>query len=463
MQLSLEEELRLPSSDLRSHGWYHGPIPRSVAETLLTTDGQFLVRDCLSQVNDYVLSCHHSGTKLHFIINRVYILPNTLYERVQFQLEDDLFDTIADLVTFYVGNKQPITLRSGAHISKPVLRKVSLSVHIEAPPPPKPERNYSSTQIKERRILRKEYSKTPFKAVDESSGEVTFGSVEFSNNGMNECLLRKVQNELRDNGARVLARSLTLVHVRLLQLDTKTEGALGAQSCLEILSLPHGEKLRRHLFDRAEYLKLLVIASIAVEDNQEIALEILTKWIQIAAEVKSAFGDLFGFQCLMRGLMSPIVTSMKKLWFDLRQKNTNLALLFETKLRQEISALLDHCDSMAPNTCVPNVYFYVSLLVQLSQRLERIQIDKMGPDSGLGSILCHLELLRSLISQTERFRKNAQSVLTSVTSLDRSFAFFETADLIALFNTEDYKNFNDSEKKQSLTQTMDCLSRRLLN
>ena len=52
----LEWELSLDSSDLRSHAWYHGNIPRARAEELVIVDGSFLVRygtkDCVTFCND---------------------------------------------------------------------------------------------------------------------------------------------------------------------------------------------------------------------------------------------------------------------------------------------------------------------------------------------------------------------------------------------------------------------------
>jgi len=35
LRKELEEELKLSSSDMRSHGWYHGHIPREVGQVLL--------------------------------------------------------------------------------------------------------------------------------------------------------------------------------------------------------------------------------------------------------------------------------------------------------------------------------------------------------------------------------------------------------------------------------------------
>lgn len=86
LKKALEWELSLDSRDLRSHAWYHGAIPRSRAEDIVREEGGFLVRDCTSQPGNYVLTCRTKGQALHFVINKLVIQPDTVYERVQFQV-----------------------------------------------------------------------------------------------------------------------------------------------------------------------------------------------------------------------------------------------------------------------------------------------------------------------------------------------------------------------------------------
>lgn len=72
LKKALEWELALDSRDLRSHAWYHGPIPRQRADEILRSEGDFLVRDCVSQPGNFVLSCKtKSPQTLHFVINKV--------------------------------------------------------------------------------------------------------------------------------------------------------------------------------------------------------------------------------------------------------------------------------------------------------------------------------------------------------------------------------------------------------
>ncbi|NXI39462.1 BCAR3 protein, partial [Galbula dea] len=126
LKKELEEELQLSSEDLRSHAWYHGRIPRQVAESLVQRDGDFLIRDSLSSPGNFVLTCQWKNTSQHFKINRTVLRLNEAYCRVQYQFELDHFDSIPGLVRYYVGNRTPISKQSGAVIFQPINRTVPL-------------------------------------------------------------------------------------------------------------------------------------------------------------------------------------------------------------------------------------------------------------------------------------------------------------------------------------------------
>ncbi|CAH1100298.1 unnamed protein product [Psylliodes chrysocephalus] len=136
LRKALEWELSLDSRDLRSHAWYHGAIPRVRAEEIVREEGEFLIRDCTSQPGNYVLSCRTKTHPLHFVINKIILQPDTVYERVQYQFEDDAFDTVPDLITFYVGSGKPITAASGARIQVPRNRMYPLSFYASKYPTP---------------------------------------------------------------------------------------------------------------------------------------------------------------------------------------------------------------------------------------------------------------------------------------------------------------------------------------
>ncbi|CAI5666615.1 unnamed protein product [Oreochromis niloticus] len=124
LRKELEEELKLSPADIRSHGWYHGHIPREVSETLVLRNGDFLVRDSLLNVGDYVLTCRWDNEVLHFKISKVLVKSNET--KVQYMLEADSFDSVQELVRFYVGQRKPVSQSSGVHIYCPVSRTLPL-------------------------------------------------------------------------------------------------------------------------------------------------------------------------------------------------------------------------------------------------------------------------------------------------------------------------------------------------
>ncbi|CAK1588318.1 unnamed protein product [Parnassius mnemosyne] len=123
----LEWEFSLPSDQIISHAWFHGALSRTAAESLLQHDREFLVRESSSQPDNFVLSCRSNGQHLHFVIQRIVVHPETVYERCQYQFEDEAYDTVADLITSYVGSGKPISAASGARIQYPANRVVPLT------------------------------------------------------------------------------------------------------------------------------------------------------------------------------------------------------------------------------------------------------------------------------------------------------------------------------------------------
>ncbi|XP_061427604.1 breast cancer anti-estrogen resistance protein 3 homolog isoform X1 [Lethenteron reissneri] len=127
LKRELESELKLDSEDVRSHAWYHGAIPRQVAESQLERDGDFLLRDSLSGAGGLVLSCRWAERPLHFRVERRTPTTSTAAAAAQqrssgdghhrrslgdsyaIQPGGDGFGSVPSLVRFYVGNRQPVS------------------------------------------------------------------------------------------------------------------------------------------------------------------------------------------------------------------------------------------------------------------------------------------------------------------------------------------------------------------
>lgn len=107
------------TENLTVNPWYHGGISRQEAESLVPGDGKFLVRDSFTQRGDFVLTTCWKGIPLHFVINRVTVPGQA---KVMYHFEEEPFNTVTDLIQYYVQNNKPITSSSGAVISVPVVR-----------------------------------------------------------------------------------------------------------------------------------------------------------------------------------------------------------------------------------------------------------------------------------------------------------------------------------------------------
>lgn len=90
--------------------WYHGAIPRSEVQELLTSTGDFLVRESQGK-QEYVLSVLWDGQPRHFIIQAVGNM---------FRLEGDSFPTIPLLIQHLLQSQQPITRKSGIVLARAV-------------------------------------------------------------------------------------------------------------------------------------------------------------------------------------------------------------------------------------------------------------------------------------------------------------------------------------------------------
>ncbi|XP_014667769.1 PREDICTED: uncharacterized protein LOC106809271 [Priapulus caudatus] len=128
LKAELEAELRLDSNDIRSHAWYHGKITRQRAECLVAHDGDFLIRDCISQPGEYVMTTCVDGKPVHFRVSSA-MVGQGHYPRIQYHFEEERFDKLPELVRYYIGNGKPISESCGARISQPVNRTMPLSYY----------------------------------------------------------------------------------------------------------------------------------------------------------------------------------------------------------------------------------------------------------------------------------------------------------------------------------------------
>lgn len=150
--------------------------------------------------------------------------------------------------------------------------------------------------------------------------------------------LNTFKTMILETGPKMVAEHLTRIDINLLieepiaiNSTAVGDGKLEIESTpsihpihnycgLELLTLPHGNLIRSDLIERTQCLKLMVAVTILTCQTDTDRAELLSKWIQIAVETKTALGNLFGFYTLMLGLCMPEVISRELLWGNFTPK-----------------------------------------------------------------------------------------------------------------------------------------------
>lgn len=105
-------------SQLLLEGWYHGPISRSISESQLRDDGDFLVRESQGSTGQYVLTGLNAGQPKHLLL----IDPDGCV-----RTKDRVFENISHLINYHWTNRLPIISADSALLLRtPVLRTMDL-------------------------------------------------------------------------------------------------------------------------------------------------------------------------------------------------------------------------------------------------------------------------------------------------------------------------------------------------
>uniref|UniRef100_A0A8C6A0L6 SH2 domain containing 3A n=1 Tax=Marmota marmota marmota TaxID=9994 RepID=A0A8C6A0L6_MARMA len=170
------------------------------------------------------------------------------------------------------------------------------------------------------------------------------------------CLLGP-QNRPLDPNVLCILRGLFLDHhpestaLHLLLVDCQAAGllgvtkfqraAMGVASGLELLTLPHGHRLRLELLERLETLALAgALAVLGCSGPLEERAAALRGLVELALALRpGAAGDLPGLAAVMGALLMPQVSRLEHTWRYLRRSHTEVALAFEQELKPLMRAL----------------------------------------------------------------------------------------------------------------------------
>ncbi|XP_007575770.2 SH2 domain-containing protein 3C-like isoform X2 [Poecilia formosa] len=526
LRKQLEEELRLSGTNLKSHAWYHGPIPWEVSESLVVNEGDFLFRDSRSSQGGFVLTCRWEQEALHFPIRKTVVQSGETYSRAQYSLEGEAFDSVPALVHFYVGSQAALTLWSRAQINRPVNRTLPLSfletafsasfsqrdlkggervcpispssvqhgsgsdwkhdsraLNPAAHPPHShnsPSRSLScsrapsvtsspslpkpsdSSSLLRRRLpvprsdppqdsassdrdgyselqpqsyverLQAEEAPPTADSLGSEDGDVNFSPVVETascfrpgryhsalmpqeNKPLEVGILRRVKELLAEVDARTAARYITRTDctvARILEVTPEMKRKMGVSSGMELLTLPHGQQLRLDLLERFQTMAtMLAVNVLGCTGTTEERAALLNKVIQIAAELKTTTGDMFGFAAVMRALELPQVSRLEQTWTTLRQRHTEGAILYEKTLRPFLKSLNDGRESCPlSSTTFPHVLPLLTLLEKSSAVAEGSEPWETA-EAGVEVVMLHLTAARTIAQLSRIYHSNAKSRL----------------------------------------------------
>jgi len=101
-------------AQLSCEDWFHGPISRKDAETLLRHDGDFLVRESQGSPGQYVLTGMQGSVRKHLLL----VDPEGVV-----RTKDRAFDSVSHLINFHRHNSLPIiSAESALRLQNPVMK-----------------------------------------------------------------------------------------------------------------------------------------------------------------------------------------------------------------------------------------------------------------------------------------------------------------------------------------------------
>lgn len=151
----------------------------------------------------------------------------------------------------------------------------------------------------------------------------------------------------------------------LLGVTKVQQDAMGVASGLELLTLPHGHRLRSELLERHEALVLAgALAVLGCTGPLEERAAALRGLVELALALRpGAAGDLPGLAAVMGALLMPQVSRLERTWRQLRRSHTEAALAFEQELKPLMRALDEGAGPCNPGeVALPHVAPAVRLL-----------------------------------------------------------------------------------------------------
>ncbi|XP_045445125.1 SH2 domain-containing protein 3A isoform X1 [Pipistrellus kuhlii] len=188
----------------------------------------------------------------------------------------------------------------------------------------------------------------------------------------------------------------------LLGVTQAQRDAMGVDSGLELLTLPHGHRLRSELLERHEVLVLAgALAVLGCTGPLEERTAALRGLVELALALRpGAAGDLPGLAAVMGVLLMPQVSRLEQTWCQLRRSHTEAAVAFEQELKPLMRALDEGAGPCDPGeVALPHVAPAVRLL-------EGEELPG-PPEESCEQLLRTLQGARQMARDAPKFRKAA--------------------------------------------------------
>ncbi|MED6268364.1 hypothetical protein CHARACLAT_021604 [Characodon lateralis] len=228
-------------------------------------------------------------------------------------------------------------------------------------------------------------------------------------------ILRRVKELLAEVDPRMAAKHITKTDcmvARILEVTPEMKRKMGVSSGMELLTLPHGQQLRMDLLERFQTMAtMLAVNVLGCTGTTEERAALLHKIIQIAAELKTTMGNMFGFAAVMRALELPQVSCLEQTWTALRQRHTEGAILYEKTLRPFLKSLNDGRESCPlSSTTFPHALPLITLLEKSSTVGEGSEPWETA-EAGVEVVMFHLAAARTIAQLGGIYHSNAEGRL----------------------------------------------------
>ncbi|MCJ8742824.1 hypothetical protein PDJAM_G00086770 [Pangasius djambal] len=278
-------------------------------------------------------------------------------------------------------------------------------------------------------------------------------------------VLKRVKELLAEVDPKTAAKHITKADcmvARILGVTKEMQRMMGVSSGLELLTLPHGHQLRLDLLERFYTMSIMMAVDLlGCTGSTEERAALLYKTIQLAAELKSTMGNMFGFAAIMRALELPQISRLDQTWMTLRQRHTEGAILYEKKLKPFMKGLNEGKESsVLSSTSFPHVVPVLCLLekgVAVGEGPEPWDASECGVDV----VMSHLEAARSIAHHGGLYHTNAESKLHDFQEREEVSEIFCTEFQMRLLWGSRGSEGSQSERYEKFDKVLTALSHKL--